>query len=223
MSFDDEEIRAFQKAVEDERERKRKRVPLLEAEVKEWARKYASAVKGGDPGALPPILEELWSVLSVRDDPAALSKMVQCLPPADDDRFKITLTSIALANKSELLLRLFAERDLLFVDYDDMVASLSAEDTSMASLHWSAYRSLCQRATGKRTSVLGDLCSDLGILPVLGIEEEEDVPELEPDESERPAKRLKTTDGETRTINIRVRANVGQFEALKAALEGKFY
>ena len=223
MAFEGE-IQAFQKAVEEERERKRKRVPLLEEEVKEWARKYASAVKGGNPGALPPILEELWSVLSVRDDPAALSRMVQCLPPADDDRFKITLTSIALANKSELLLRLFAERDLLFVDYDAMVASLSAEDTSMASLHWSAYRSLCQRATGKRTSVLGDLCNDLGILPVLGIEEEEeDVPELEPEESDRPAKRIKTTDGETRTINIRVRANVGQFEALKAALEGKFY
>jgi hypothetical protein len=226
MSFEGE-IQAFQEDVKRGREREQAMIPVRAKEVEEWTRKYALAVKGSDPAALPPILDELWVVFSVRNV-AAFCAMVMNLPPANDGQLKYTLTCIALVNMSELLLRLIAERDLLFVDYDAMVAGLSASDTSIASLHWHIYRSLCEEATGKRARVLGDLGDAFKILPVLDIREEEDVPELEaPDrkrsadealESDRPAKKPKT-----RVVNIRVQANDEQLEALLSTLDGKFY
>jgi hypothetical protein len=130
--------------------------------LRAWELAYSSAVKAGASLAdLAAIREELWRVASFRDSsiyPALLMHM----RPADDS-VKEVLTHIALARRDTVMLNCLAERDLLCLNYHQIVPAVATSELT----HAATYRELCA-AAGVRAPVLGDLAPAMAMVPIVG-------------------------------------------------------
>jgi hypothetical protein len=128
-----------------------------------WELEYSGAVKAGAPLAdLAAIRDGLWRVASFRDSsiyPALLMHM----RPADDS-VKEVLTHIALARRDTVMLNCLAERDLLCLNYHQIVPAVATSELT----HAAAYRELCAAAAGVRAPVLGDLAPAMAMVPIVG-------------------------------------------------------
>ena len=131
--------------------------------LRAWELAYSSAVKAGaSPDDLAAIRDGLWRVASFYDS-SIYSTLLMHMRPADDS-VKEVLTHIALARRDTVMLNCLAERDLLCLNYHQIVPAVATSELT----HAAAYRELCAAAAGVRAPVLGDLAPAMAMVPIVG-------------------------------------------------------
>lgn len=195
------EVAEFQAGVAAQQALMKRRIPADIAQVQQWAARFAAARKDSlaeRSERVAAVVQELWTVFG-GNIAMSLPDMILHVPPMGDDTVKLTLTTIALVRDNATMIRLLAERELLFTDYTFLVNSLSLDDTFTANRFWYDYRSLCEQLTGTRIAVMGDLLNRFAFLPVVGVQEGAGL------------------------CDIRFRANPDQIKGLRLCLDRQFF